>query len=128
MGHCVHSARCPVIRQDRCKLTRACCATEGPLGCHPQRLWHAHTRLSCATEGPLSERLADIDSETGPGGEGALGGEPEVALVLLSLGGSTADSESLQSHADLAPANRHQCCARAPWALAIGRARPKSSI
>lgn len=42
-------------------------------------------------EGPLSERLADIDSETGPGGEGGLGGEPEVALVLLSLGG-TADS------------------------------------
>lgn len=34
--------------------------------------------------GPISAQLADIDSETGPGGEGALGGEPEVALVLLS--------------------------------------------
>ena len=42
--------------------------------------------LHVHAEGPISERLADIDSETGPEGEGALGGEPQVALVLLSLG------------------------------------------
>lgn len=43
----------------------------------------AHAELDAA--GPVSERLADIDSETGQEGEGAMGGEPDVALVLLSL-------------------------------------------
>ena len=48
--------------------------------------------------GPISEQLADIDSETGPGGEGALGAEPEVALVLLSTS-VTAGAQACYSRA-----------------------------
>ena len=41
---------------------------------------------SFAGGAPIGERLADIDSETGPEGEGSLGTGPETALVLFALG------------------------------------------
>lgn len=50
----------------------------------PSRIALLYFSSYLAAGGPISEQLADIDSETGPGGEGALGGESEVALVLLS--------------------------------------------
>ena len=57
---------------------------DGIYDSRPCQEWPCFTLPFPSAGGPISEQLADIDSETGPGGEGALGGEPEVALVLLS--------------------------------------------
>jgi len=63
--------------------------------------------LCLSAEGPVNERLADIDSETGPQGEGAMGGEPDVALVLIALAQA---AEGARSSASLFASSVAACC------------------